>query len=338
MPTLAEVTSETRTILKWGGLVLGLLILGFIAFRIYSAFFAPETPPTVAFGKISLEFPISQAAEPLSYTLDTVTGQLPTLPSQTKVYALEKKEPDLLSLARATDRAVSAGFETEPTSLSESVYQWEDPGPPTRTLTMNIFSNNFNMLSSYLSDSQTLSFSTAAETSAVLAAKEFLETLSLLPGDLSEEKTKTRLFSISNFTLVPATSISNAQVIQVSLYQKDINELPIYYSDPGVSPMNFLVAEIGNETMVVEANFTYKKVLENFGTYPLKTAEEAFSDLKNGDAYVSVYADENILIKSVRLGYFIGDREQNHLVPVVVFEGDNFQAFVLAIRDEWVNK
>lgn len=340
MPTLAEVTSETRTILKWGGLVLGLLIIAFIGFRIYSAFFAPEPPPTVAFGKLEFQFPQSSVSKSLSYTLDTVTGGLPELPTQTKVYAIEKKEPDLLSLARATDKVASAGFDTKPVSLSDSVYQWQDEGPPSRTLTMNIFTNNFNMLSSYLSDSASLAFNTTDTSSAVLAARAFLETLNLLPADLSAEKTKTFLFSINNFSLIPATSISNAQVIQVNLHQNDINGLPIFYSHPVTSPINFLVAEIDNKTLVVEANFTYRRVLDESATYPLKTAAEAFTALKNNDAYISTYTDtqENVLIKDVKFGYFIGDKEQNHLVPVVVFEGNNFQAFVLAVKDEWVNK
>lgn len=340
MPTLAEVTSETRTILKWGGLVLGLLIIGFIAFRIYSAFFAPEPAPTVTFGKLEFQFPTNQVSNSLSYALDTVTGDLPSLPTQTKVYVIEKKEPDLLSLARATDRVATAGFSTKPAFLSDSVYQWPDEGPPARTLTMNIFTNNFNMLSSYLSDSEFLTFDTTDSNSAVLAARSFLEGLNLLPEDLSAEKTKTILFSINNFSLIPATSISNAQVIQVNLFQNDINGMAIYYSHPATSPMNFLVAEIGRETMVVEANFTHRNVLDISSTYPLKTAGEAFLDLKNNNTYISTYTgtQENILIKNVSLGYFIGDKEQNHLVPVVVFEGNNFQAFVLAVKDEWVNK
>jgi len=340
MPTLAQVTSETRTILKWGGLILGIILLIFIGFRVYSAFFAPEPPPTVAFGKISFQFPDKQAPQSLNYSIDTITGSLPTFPTQLKVHRIEEKEPDLLSLARATDKANSAGFGGEPIKLSESVYQWKDEGAPARTLTMNIFSNNFNLISSFISDSTSLSFNTTGETGAILTSKSFIESLGLFPGDLDETKTKTLLFSINNFTLTPATSISSAQVIQVNFYQKNINDLPIFYSNPLVSPINFLVAEIDNNPTVVEANFTYQRVLEENATYPIKTANEAFEDLKKSNAYFSTYAktDDNILIKNVTLGYFLGDKKQSFLVPVIVFEGNNFQGFVSAIRDEWVNK
>lgn len=340
MPTLSQVTSETRTILKWGGLILGLFLIVFIGFKIYENFFAPEPPPTVSFGKISFEFPPSSTSNPPDYSLDTVTGGLPSFSKNIKVHRIEEKESDLLSLARAAEKVSSLGFVEEPFQLSESVYQWENEKTPQRTLTMNIFSNNFNLISSYLSDSASLSFDETGINSAVSASKSFLLSLGLFPEDLDETKTKASLFSINNFSLTPATSISNAQVIQVNFYQKGLNELPIYYSNPQISPINFLVAEIENEPMVVEANFTYQKILEENATYPIKTAEEAFSDLKKDEAYISTHTggEQTVLIKSVALGYFLGDKKQSFLVPVVVFEGNNFQAFVLAIRDEWVNK
>lgn len=340
MPTLAEVTSETRVFLKWGGLILGLILLIFIGFRIYSAFFAPEPPPTVAFGKLNFEFPKSQNVGSLTYSIDTITGSLPSFPKQVKVHKIEEKESDLLSLARANEKVSAAGFKGEPISLSESIYQWKNPTPPEKTLTMNIFSNNFNLISSYLSDSASLTFKTTNAASAILASKTFLESLNVFPSDLDEEKTKSLLFSIKNFALEPATSISNAQVVLVNFYQKDINELPIFYSHPLTSPINFLVAEINNTPTVVEANFTYQKVEEAHATYPIKTADKAFSDLRENKAYIATYTgkEENVIIKKVSLGYFIGDKKQNYLMPVAVFEGNNFQAFVLGVTDEWVNR
>jgi hypothetical protein len=339
MPTLSQVTSQTRTILKWGGLFLGILLLFFIGLGIYQRLFAPEAPPTVAFGKISFQFPQSSPSDSFEYSLDTITGNLPTLPTQAKVHRIEQKQADLLSLPRAIEKVEALGFRGDPIKLSESIYQWEDKTPPVRTLTMNIFTNNFNLISSYLADSTSLTFNSTNVNSAITQAKSFLETLNLLPQDLDSAKTKTSLFTIDNFALAPATSISNAKVIQVSFYQNNVNDLPIFYSNPELSPINLLVAEIDNKPMVVEANFTYQRIHEENSTYPIKTAEQALSDLKKGNAFISLPgANKSAVIKKVTLGYFLGDKTQSFLVPVIVFEGNNFQALVLAITDEWVNK
>ncbi|MCL5432856.1 MAG: hypothetical protein M1524_01950, partial [Patescibacteria group bacterium] len=76
-------------------------------------------------------------------------------------------------------------------------------------------------------------------------------------------------------------------------------------------------------------------------TYPIKTADESFSDLQRGDAYIVSYdgTDPNIKIKNVYLGYYLGDTEQDYLMPIVVFEGnDNFVAFISAIKNEWLGE
>lgn len=339
MPTLSEVTSQTRTILKWGGLFFGLIFLFFIGLSIYQRFFAPETPPSVPFGKISFQFPDSTGTESFEFSLDTLTGKLPEFPTQVKVYRIEEKQADLLALPRAVEKVETIGFRGNPIKLSDSVYQWEDQAPPARTITMNIFTNNFNLTSSYLSDSASLSFNSTNINFATAASKTFLESLNLLPEDLDETKNKISLFNIDNFALIPATSISNAKIVQVSLYQKDVEGLPIYYSNPQLSPINFLVAEVNRKPIVVEANYNYQKILPDNGTYPIKTAQQAFSDLKKGDAYLTLAGTgKNIAIKNVKLGYFLGDKKQSFLVPVIVFEGNNFQAMVAAIADGWVNK
>lgn len=342
MASLSQVTGETRVILKWAGIILGAILLIFVITRIIGIIFPkPAPPPTVSFGKIdAIEFPQGNTDKKLNYAIDTLSGNLPQLPTQLKVYKMQGKDPDLLALVRAQEKVENTGFSQSPQKLSESIYQWRDSDSPERTLTMNILTSNFNMISSFLLDSKTLTFNATNESLAIQTARSFLSSLNLFPDDIDTTKTKTALFSIKNFGLVPATSLSNAQVIQVNFYQKNVDNLPVYYARSTISPINLLVAEILRTPQVVEANYSYQKPSSENATYPIKTASQALNELEEGKAYiVSHFGEDKVLIKNVTLGYYIGDKTQDYLYPIIVFEGNNgFLAYVEAVTDEWVNK
>lgn len=334
--TLSDITGETRTLLKWLGLIIAALIVFLFLMKIKDAVFpAAPPPPKVGFGKLpAIEFPANVLTKNLNYSINTITGTLPAFSSSEKVYKLEKDKPDLLSLSRAKEKARGIGFEKDPAQVSENVYQWKDENG--KILTMNILNFNFNVSSDYLLNNNIPNFKNRADL-AVSVAKDFLGRMSFLPKDLDDSKTTTDLFFIKNFKLVPSTSLSNAQVVRVNFFQKDFNNLPIFYPNP-TSPLNFTIGGTPDPD-VLEANFSYQKLSDVFSTYPLKSADKAYEDLKKGDAYISVQPQAaSVSIKKVTLGYYVGEKEQNFLMPIIVFEGDNFRAYVSAVTDEWVNK
>ena len=334
--TLSQITGETRTILKWGGIIIGFLILLFFILKVKEILFpAPPPPPTVGFGKLpSPEFPKIAANKNLTYTLDTITGSLPSFPISQKVFKMVQTQPDLLSLPRASEKAKSLGFESKPDVVSENVYQWKNTEG--KTLTMNILNFNFNFSTNYLSNPSIANFS-KDKNLAISTSVDFLQRMGLLYEDVDQTKTKTSFFEIKNFNIVPVISLSSAQIIRVEFFQKSFNGLPIYYSS--ISPLNFLVRTERDEPKVVEANFFFQKPSNSFSTYPLKSARQAYDALKNGQGYIStIPPDSRATIKKVSLDYYISDKKQDYILPIVVFEGDNFQAYVAAITDEWVNK
>ncbi len=338
MPTLSQLTGETRTIFKISGIILGVIFIVFIAVTIKNILFPPPPPPpTVTFGKIQVSLPTSSKV--FDYKIDTVTNSLPKIVSQEKVYKIEDQKADLLALSRATDRVRQVGFTDKGIKISENVYQWLDSSTG-RILTMNIMDNNFNMISNFIQGQNTPQFVGNANT-AISAAKDFLTRMGLYKPDFDDSKTQVALFSVNNFALAPASSISNTQVIKVSFFQKDINGTPVFYPQTVTSPVNLLIGTVRGENQVVEANFFFQKPSATSSTYPLKTTQEAFDDLKSGNAYIASYAGQNqtVSIRRVYLGYFISEKKQDFLFPIVVFEGnDSFQAFVSAVKDEWVNK
>lgn len=310
------------------------LIIIFFLMKIKDAIFpAPPPPPTVGFGKLpDIEFPASTNKN-LSYSINTITGTLPTFVLSEKVFKMQDVQPDLLSLQRAKEKAKSIDFEGNPVEVSENVYQWKDSKG--QILTMSILDFDFNLSSDFLS--KEISIFREGTDAAVETAKEFLQRMELFYENIDETKTTTELFSIKNFRLVPAVALSNTQVIRINFFQKDINGLPIYYPR-AVTPLNLTVADL-EDPKVIEGNFFYQKTSELFSTYPLKTAEQAFDDLKKGNSYISILSQAaNVSIKKVKLGYYMAEKKQKYLMPVIVFEGDNFQAYVSAVTDEWVDK
>jgi len=158
-----------------------------------------------------------------------------------------------------------------------------------------------------------------------------------MPSDIDQTKTQANLLSLKNGSLVPATSVSNTQLIGVVFYQKDVDGLPIYYENPNSSNINILV---GSNHKILEANYIHQTVTGDFSTYPLKTVQQAFADLKQGKGYIASYygPSTNIVINNVFLAYYIGSQTQKYLMPIVVFVGNNdFYAYVPAVTDGWIN-
>lgn len=348
MPTLSQISFETKAITKWGGIILGTILTLFILFKLGvfikdTLYPTPPPPPTVGFDILNpIEFPNQKSENNFNYSLDTLTGQLPNFPDRAKVYKIAKAEPDLLALRKAKDKAYRANFKQDPVLIGQNVYKWTLDQPFSKTLSYNILTLDFNLTSSFLSNENAVTGKSFPLDEATItdAAKSFFLSLDSFPDDINAEKTVLDLFTIKNYVLLSATSISNAQAARVYFFQKDVDEKPIFYSNPKASPINALVTGGDNQPQVSEANYFYQKITDQSETYPIKTAEQAFEELKSGKAYVASFPEDqnNISIKDVYLGYYIGDKKQSYLMPIVIFEGnDGFFAYLSSITDEWIN-
>ena len=171
-------------------------------------------------------------------------------------------------------------------------------------------------------------------------ASSFLTSLAQ-PSDLDEAKTKTTLLSIKNAELVPAATRDTAQIVRVDFFQKDVSKLPLYYANHPHSTLFALIGSGEDAPQVVQANFSYNKASKTSATYPIISADQAFLFLKEGKAYITSYqgASSEIVLRNVSLAYFLEEKKQEFLMPIIVFEGDSgFRAFVQAITDAWIRK
>jgi hypothetical protein len=381
---------NTAEFMKKGGIAsaigLGGIILIVIFFRIgivvKNILFPPQiAPANQAYGKIPyIEFPQSTIDQNFTYTIDTLDGTLPVFPDRLIVYPVINETPNLLNLESVKDKISAmriidnSGNPLPEIPRGGPVYEWEELTGIQRRVIFDIVAMNFTLTSEYLGSNTVLRASSfrnvADETAAIPVVQEFLESITLLPSDIDFEKTtspdpefkyltKPQMFTINGGELIPATSLSNAQVVRVDLYQKDIEykltagtkgnlskfqdfeiKMPILYPKPPYSTINFLVASGNTSLEVVSAIYNHhlpNLEPEEEATYPIKTAEEAFEDLQAGNAYIAAYSgsDEQILVNKVYMAYYLGESQQEYLMPIIVFEGPNgFFGYVSAVKED----
>ena len=301
----------------------------------------PPPPPTVSFGRLpKIAFPRSVTEKRLKYSVNTLSGSLPVFSDRAAVNKMTGYAPNILDVDNANRKARAIGFSRNGTKLSDANYRWTEASALQKELTMNIITSDFVMSSLFLQNPGVISAGNVGnEYGAAGVAEAFLGTMGTFPSDIDKTKTTTIKYSISNGSLVPATSLSNTQVIGVYFYQNDVNSLPIYYPNGGTSTIFLLVAGGNRQPEVVAVDFSHQGILEHQATYPIKTAQEALDELKEGRGYIARYdvSLSDIQIKDVFLGYFRSVEKQEYLLPIIIFEGEGFYAYVSAVRDEWLD-
>jgi len=349
MAHLAQVASEVRIGLKLLAASLFVVAILFIFFRggeiAKNLFFpTPPAPPEEKFGKLpTITFP-DQNPQDYEYRINTLTGRLPSFPEacksyknslycQMKVYKVKKREPSLVALKSAKDKLQVIGYTENESRMSEEEYQWTNPEG--QTIRMNILTGNFKIFSNFLGESPgSLTGEAVRKEGAFELIERLLENLGLETEDLDQEISTLTYLKLENGALIKAQSLNEANFARLDLSQKNLDNHKIYYPGLTESLMHFVIRSGSNLTNVVDASFSHPIAdSSNFSTYPIKTAEAAFEDLKQGNAHV-IANDKNVKlidIIDVSLGYYIGDETQQYFLPIVVFKGKEFTAYVQAV-------
>lgn len=344
MTTLQIVTDFSRKVLAIAAMItIGGLLIYFgikIGFAIKEAINpTPPPPPTVSYGKLPpIIFPDSADVTGVSYSVNTVTGDYPDFGDRARIYRIGTQSPSLLALQNATQQLLAAGFASTPQAVSDVLYSWTNSDPLPKTLTYNIQTHDFTMTSNYLHDATVQAATNVPDQpTATGLVTSFLTSIGSQPADIDGNKTKVTLWAISEGQLIPATSLSTAQVVRVDLFQHDVNKLPIYYSQPSYSSMNVLLGSADTNPQLLAANFYHQSISSDYATYPIKTAQGAFKELQAGKAYIASSGTKQVTIRSIVLGYFMSDKPQDYLMPIIIFQGDNnFFAYVSAVTDSWI--
>lgn len=347
MPTLTTTAYYTRKIVKYGSVVLVILLFSKVVIEGLVAFWKkihPPAPPapTVIFGKIpDLEFPAKENIGGLEYTLETPTGALPGLPDRAKVFFVPYQQPNLLALDRAKQKAKLMEFTNEPLKLSEKIYKWIRTNNDLVTMEMDIFSGSFTYNYNWQLDQNILSGkSLPGKEQAKTEAINFLKKVNLLEDDLLNGVAQVEYLKLSGSSLVTAVSPSEANFCRVEMFRQNVDELPVLTSTQTKGIVTIMFSGLPQyEKRLINVEFNYFPIkYDSMGTYPIKTAKIALQELKAGQGFIARWSGSgsSIVIRRVYLAYYDSEKPQNYLQPIIVFEGDdNFFGYVPAVTAEW---
>lgn len=307
------------------------LILWIIYRIVYATIIQPiqvaNIKPNLAYGLLDKPvFPITLIpSDTLTYTLNTDTGFLPNINARmAKVYSNPPPAVSLLSPDNAKTLAAKFGFTDGPTIISPTLYQFSDDNGG--QMDIDISSENFSYTrpSATPESSQTQNFSddTALEQDLI----NYLSTESLKSKELS---TKPAAITFDGPTR------DQSQTAKISLWQADIDGLPIVTSTFNQGLVTGTLSKyLFNEDRYVSLDYTYWPIdTTQFATYPLKTVQQAYDELKNGGGTVIVddKLNKDVSVTSVFIGYYLPKTYIPYIQPVFVFKGDTFVAYVPAL-------
>lgn len=342
MPTLSQASEFFRkTFFKaaiFAGILLSIFLLWTVGKLIKNSLFPPKPPPaTVAFGKLP-KLDLSEGIRPpagITYSLETISGQLPQLNLRLKVFALGSEESSFGAVERTKSKVSRIGFTRDPQNVSLHLLKFTDPREDLRTITINTSSGNFDFTSNYTQDIKVISGRPRSIDDAKQSAVNFLKNFDFDLNEFPAEKIETRTLRIDGNRLVETPALVNANLVEVNFKRIDIDKIPVLSPRESSPAAQALVSS----NKVVTATLARQAIEKhNFATYPLKGTGRAFEELKAGNAAFNKNPEsvERFSIRDVALAYLETRNSQGFLMPVYVFKSDKgLVAYVPAVDDAW---
>lgn len=338
MASLAFVTKEMRSIIKYGAIGLAGLFALIIAFQ--ALFFLKELifpskppPPKQEFGKLPRLF-TTQVQNNIEYKVNTVDGTLPVLPDRMQVYKIEQFAPDLLALENAKRTLRSANFNSDPIKISNTIYQWTNSNGI--NVQYDIITRNFTVASNFRDNPNMASSITLPGPDVIKNnVRNFLNNFSANVDDVDFENSNVTYLELRDKELVGAANLGSARLARVDLRQNSIDDTQIVYASPTESNLSFVVAYPGGNATIVEGNYYhYRPLTEEKSDYPIKTADQALLDLQSGKAVIFNPTNKSTVdITDVQVKYYLDKNTKEYLEPIIVFSGIGFTAYVDAIAE-----
>lgn len=341
--TLTEASAATKKGLIITALTIFVLLAGWGAWHFYYNYiYLPGLPPvveqpTLVFGPLpKIAFPeTSISSSNFSYALDTETGGLPEdTPLLIKVYSVAQLATDLLALDRAKNLAGSLNFNKNPLAITSTQYKFIDDKNGGE-LIVDLDTGNFkfrrNIASGSADSFERIEDFIDEETQGRMF-KNFLNSKNLLKDQLKEGQTKA---SYNNPIKKDST------LVTINLWQEGVEDFPIVTPKFNEGLIKAITSNNRDDVKkYISLDYIFWPIdLENFGTYPIKNAKEAFEELKNGEGFIAVEPrSSSVSITKVYLGYYLAEEFSNYLQPVYVFEGPGFAGMIPAIKSEFVEK
>lgn len=278
-------------------------------------------------------------ANSVTYDLNTETGALPTdLPYLMKVYFIPRLGTTFLAPDKAKRLAASFSFKNGPEILSPTMHRFSDDKGG--EFLFDLDSGNFRFKRPIATGSAEFEDreepQIEGENIMINNFRKYLGERGSMPDQLAQGQAKV-------FYNKPRQTESSEA--NITLWQQDIKEgteeNPIIY--PIVTPefSQGLIKGVVTRFQTVENKYLSIDFIfwpidtTRFETYPIKTVEEAYEQLKNGEGVtVLPYSRSNVEIEKVYLAYLLPKEYTPYLQPIYVFEGPQFAAYVPAIPSD----
>ncbi len=345
MLSLANTTEKLRSVLKIGAVI---AIIFFVIYLFVSGgvliknIFFPDAPtaPQEAFGQLPEVLFEQKGSAAINYQINTISGELPTtLPNKMYVYKIAHQKPDLLALQNARSIVSAAGFEESEIKISDATYQWANPTTGA-VIKYDINARDFEIRSNFIANQNLLLSPIFPDEDRIKKnVTELLNLLRVNMNGLSYNDQSLKYYAFSGNNLVLVDNLFNAKTVRVNLYnnniQNELGDFPFVYQNPELTTVTLLVSFPSSSRMIVLEGDSYNHaLLEESSDYPIKSAVEAFEDLKSGQGYLfNPNSLNSIQITNVFLAYYLDKNTNEYAQPVFVFEGINAKAFIPAVKN-----
>ena len=253
---------------------------------------------------------------------------------------MPKISPNLLSLDVAKEKASSLGFSNQEQQMSQTIYRFPGRASPS-TLEINIVSGAFSISYDLAADSSPISVRPPAPEVAAASVRSYLSSSDLLPEDLSGPTTH-EFLKLQEDRFVSALSLSESDLIKITLFRRNYDNLPSLTPNPNNANVWFIVSGARErDKQFVAAEYHYFAVDETqFSTYPIKTPQEAWNELTAGQAFIASRGlneeGQNVVIRKIYLAYYDAGQSTEFFQPIYVLEGDKgFLAYLAAVNSEY---
>src|SRR3972149_3190879 len=344
MATLSQTSEISKKAFVGGLVVVGIIFLAVLTFRFgmtLKNMLFPVPPPAslIAFGK-SPKLDISEGVKPpgkIDYKVETISGELPKLAHEIKVFTIDPPRPAFGDLERTKAQVANADYKKEPESVTERTATFRNSSNPDFVLTINITSGNFVMGSNYLNKSELLATRPSTVEEAADIARDFFQKFRVDLLLLNQKEPKNQLLKFENGTLDEAVSLSSANFVKILFPRQPVDEVKIINPRLDMAPAWALVSK----REIVEAKVALLDIKKHkFSTYPLMDITRAFEELKNGQGAFNKEIEGNTFpVRDVEIVYLEGENYQEYLQPVYLFKSDNnLAAYVPAVDENWINE
>lgn len=344
MSSLTNIAYTSRGIIKFGGI--GLIFFAVLwsvsvaAITAYKVAHPAYMAPTVRYGVLPRMIFPDKKFEKKSFTKELPNDAFPIFKDQSKVYVVYRSNRSFLALEEDTKTANNLGFADAPIEIQSSVYEFKNKD--NQTLIMNVTDGSFKLSYPYQNDQLLLNpDKVPSKTEAIDAASSFLRSANKLSEDLQNGEKVVTFWKISLDGLKSVEAQSEANAVRVDFFRKNVDiDYKIVTAEPERASVSVLVSGSSVASKkIIEVTYKYAPVdRESFSTYPIKTVDQAWSELVAGNYWpASDVSGETVVIRGVSLAYFEPVTLTNYMQPVYVFEGDNkFVAYVPAVKEEYV--